>query len=92
MTATTQRTAPVLGQNEGRNDQVGAGSLPILPIADETDAAFRYSYAVLVHGKSVRRRLYLNLPSAEGAVRRAHDRGDEAHMVLVELVPVAGAV
>jgi hypothetical protein len=82
--------APVLVENEGRNDQVGTGSLPILPSDDEASAAFRHGHGVIVYGKSVRRRVYLNLPAAEGALRRAHDRGDEAYMVLVELVPVVG--
>lgn len=87
-----QRTAPVLVRDEGRNDQVGAGSLPILPSTDH-DAAefFRTSFAVLVRGKRVHRHLYFNLPAAERAVRRAHDRGDAADMILVELVPVTEA-
>ena len=53
------------------------------------DACFRHAYAILVRGKTVRRHLYFNLPAAERAVRRAMMRGDQASMLLVELVPVA---
>lgn len=49
---------------------------------------FRNSYAVLVRGRSVRRHLYFNLPGAQRAVERARARGDQADMVLVQLVPV----
>lgn len=56
---------------------------------DDTAAVFfRNCYAVLVRGKSVRRHLYFNLPAATRAVKRAHDRGDRADLVLVKLVPV----
>ncbi|QOR69139.1 hypothetical protein IM660_10370 [Ruania alkalisoli] len=71
-------------------------STPILPTpADsrsEIDAAefFRTSFAVLVRGKTVRRHLYFNLPAAERAVKRAHARGDDAELILVQLVPVDG--
>lgn len=51
------------------------------------DAAFADAFAVVVYGRATRRRIYLNLPSAESAVRRAHDRGDDASMTLVRLVP-----
>lgn len=56
----------------------------------ESDAAvfFRNAYAVLVRGKSVRRHLYFNLPGAQRVVERARRRGDQADMVLVQLVPV----
>ena len=49
-------------------------------------------YAVLVetpHG-NFRRRLYLTLASAQNARQRAHDRGQYAAIVLVQLVPVTG--
>lgn len=79
------------------DEQVGAGSFPILVAApsladSDTDAEayFRDCYAVLVRGKTVRRHLYFNLPAAERAVRRAEARGDSAAMVLVQLVPVRG--
>ncbi|QAY62904.1 hypothetical protein ET495_06200 [Xylanimonas allomyrinae] len=80
-------------EGEGFTDQVGAGSLPILPTAPDVDhdtaaVFFRTSFAVLVRGKSVRRHLYFNLPAAERAVRRALARGDRADLVLVRLVPV----
>lgn len=56
-------------------------------IAHAADA-FRNCYAVLVRGKTVRRHLYFSLAAAERAVKRAHDRGDQASLVLVMLVPV----
>ena len=37
-----------------------------------------------------RRRVYLSLHHATTAVQRAHAKGQSAHMVLCELVPVAG--
>lgn len=49
---------------------------------------FRNAYAVLVRGRSVRRHVYLNLPGAQRVVERARARGDQADMVLVQLVPV----
>lgn len=57
-----------------------------------TDAAdhFRTSYAVLVRGRSIRRHLYFNLPAAERVVKRAQNRGDQAELILVRLVPVDG--
>lgn len=52
------------------------------------------AYAVVVAGKTIRRHLYLNLPSAERAVQRAEARGHTAHMILVRLTPIdhTGAV
>lgn len=60
------------------------------PEISHSDAAerFRNCYAVLVRGKSVRRHLYLNLAAAERVVNRARARGDQADLVLVQLVPV----
>ena len=49
---------------------------------------FRNTYAVLVHGKTVRRHLYFNLPAADRAVKRALGRGDKAELILVRLVPI----
>lgn len=86
-------TAPVPAGDEGRNDQVGAGSdFIVANSADSVPEFFRYSYGVLVRGKSVRRHLYFNLPAAERSVRRARARGDVAELILVELVPVVGKV
>ena len=53
---------------------------------------FADAYAVLVVGKATRRHVFFNLPAAERAVDRAHSRGDDAVLVLVRLVPVAGTV
>lgn len=50
----------------------------------------RGAYAVVVSGKSVRRHLYFNLPSAEQAVRRAAERGYTAHLVAVRLEILEG--
>lgn len=62
------------------------------PVPHLTAAAARSRladcYAVVAAGKSVRKHLYFNLPSAERAVRRAHARGADAHLILVRLVPV----
>ena len=53
------------------------------------DAAevFADCFAVVVYGRSVRRHIYLALASAERAVHRAHERGDDASMTLVRLLP-----
>lgn len=56
--------------------------------SSDISASFRGCYAVLVHGKRVRRHLYFNLPAASNAVRRAHSKGYAADMILVQLVPV----
>ena len=55
--------------------------------------ALAHGHAVLVSTPSGRwsRRLYLSLHSADKAMQRAQDRGQVAHCVLVELVPVPGA-
>lgn len=74
-----------------RSETQPGGLVPILPPASDTETAFRHAYAILVRGKAVRRHLFLSLPAAERAVRRAHGRGDSAEMILVELVPVAKA-
>lgn len=50
---------------------------------------------VRVNGEHYRRRVYLNLPSAQRAVERARHRGQGAEIVLCQLVPagvVAGEV
>ncbi|CAN5322732.1 hypothetical protein BH11ACT1_BH11ACT1_18160 [soil metagenome] len=96
-----RRTAAPGWKTEGGTANQPGGLSPIVPTdADvRTDRAardaaaverFRDAYAVLVRGATVRRHLYLNLPAAERVVRRAIERGDDAHMVLVRLVPVRG--
>lgn len=45
----------------------------------------RGAYAVVVSGKTVRRHLYFNLPSAEQAMRRAAEKGYTAHLIAVRL-------
>lgn len=64
----------------------------LAPCADvpsgEIEQSFRGCFAVLVHGKSVRRHLYFNLPAAQNAVKRAHAKGYRAGMILVQLVTV----
>lgn len=59
-------------------------------ITRAASAAFDDAHAVIVSGRTIRRHLYFNLPAAERAVKRARARGDDAAMVLVRLVPVAG--
>jgi hypothetical protein len=75
---------------EAALEDLAGGSINTHSTADLPDAAehFRGAYAVLVRGKTVRRHLYLNLPAAERAERRARLRGDHADLLLVQLVPV----
>lgn len=91
MTNPRHAGAPGLQTEGGAENQAG-GPLPIVggTPSDSDDGAvfFRDCYAVLVRGKTVRRHLYFNLPAAERAVRRARGRGDQADMVLVQLVPI----
>jgi hypothetical protein len=47
-----------------------------------------YVVVVQVGEDRLRRRVYLNLPSAQRAVERAQDRGHEASVVLCQLQPV----
>ena len=70
------------------SERMTNGSSPIVDPETVAVVAFTGCYAVLVRGKSVRRHLYLSLPAAERAVRRAPARGDLADLVLVELMPV----
>jgi hypothetical protein len=71
-----------------------AGDIRILPPqtrhAAEAVSRFRDAYAVVVIGKAARRHVFFGLPAAERAVKRAHDRGDYAELVLVRLMPVTG--
>jgi hypothetical protein len=53
-------------------------------------ARFEDAYAVVVIGKATRRHVFFGLPAAERTVKRAHDRGDYAELVLVRLIPVTG--
>lgn len=55
-------------------------------------AAVEHAHAVVVETPAgrVNRRLFLSLHSAERALDRARERGHEATMLLVELVPVLG--
>ncbi|GAA5025339.1 hypothetical protein GCM10023258_18180 [Terrabacter aeriphilus] len=48
------------------------------------------AYAVLVHGPSIRTRVYTTLAGAERAVARARARGEWVEMCLVRLVPARG--
>lgn len=70
-----------------RNDHDGNGP-DDQSTASAATVAFRDAYAVLVRGKSVRRRLFLSIAAAERTVKRAHARGAFAEMVLVKMVPV----
>lgn len=59
---------------------------------DSFERAIADAYAVLVVTPRGRyqRRLYLSLHSADAAMRRARERGQEAACVLVRLVPETG--
>ena len=46
------------------------------------------AYAAVVHGTSVRMRVYNTLAGAENAVARAKERGQAAEITLVRLMPV----
>lgn len=91
---TAQRTALDVGNIEGGNDQVGAGSRSTL--VDTTHARpvptpCIDGYAVIVSTeRGARRRLYLSLHSASKAAERSRDRGHDVELVLVRLVPVEG--
>lgn len=55
-------------------------------------AAFEHAHAVVVETSAgrVNRRLYFSLHSAEKALGRARDRGDDASILVVKLVPIVG--
>jgi hypothetical protein len=73
---------------EGGVDQVGAGSLRILPTtADVDDVPHGHALLLTMGG---RRRVVLSTGAADRAVRRAHGRGDVVSVELVRLVPVGG--
>ena len=74
---------------------MGGFSLSILP--DYSDKFAEYAqgvYVVVVEStdERMRRRVYLNLPSAQRAVVRAQDRGHEARLYLARLDVVGGAL
>ena len=87
-------TAPVLAEDEGRNDQVGAGSSSIVARSvDAWDEFARYVdgtfvVVVLLTGGKYRRRAYLTVRAAQNAARRAQERGENAVVILSELKPL----
>ena len=73
----------------------GGFSLSILPVAADRYAEYAQGVYVVVVETSddrMRRRVYLNLPSAQKAVTRAQDRGHEARLFLARLDIVGGAL
>ena len=76
----------------GRSTLILGQCAPSTSVEREALRRFTDAYAVLVVGKATRRHVFFNLPAAERAVDRAHSRGDDAVLVLVRLVPVAGTV
>lgn len=71
----------------------GGFSLSILPVAADKFAQYAQGVYVVVVETSddrMRRRVYLNLPSAQKAVQRAQERGHEARLYLARLDVVGG--
>lgn len=97
----------MLHRNEKTPGRVGPGGIhkefsqdelePIVPARADArtltpaESRFHDAYAVLVTGKAVRRHVYFNLPSAQRAVERAHARGADAELMLVQLKVVTGS-
>lgn len=73
----------------------GGFSLSSVPVAADRYAEYAQGVYVVVVETSddrMRRRVYLNLPSAQKAVTRAQDRGHEARLYLARLDIVGGAL
>ena len=93
-----KRSRPVGTNHQAANIATGiddnAHSTPPEPL-DAVDAAGVvdgvHVVVVRVDGEHYRRRVYLNLPSANRAVARARSRGQGAEVILCQLVP-AGLV
>lgn len=85
--------------NRAANEQAGRPTLSAESTATEPLSALDaagvvdgvHVVVVRVDGEHYRRRVYLNLPSAQRAVERARARGRGAEIVLCQLVP-AGVV
>lgn len=83
------------GRDQEKTSLTADSSLVILP--DYSDKFAEYVqgvYVVVVETSDdrMRRRVYLNLPSAQKAVARAEDRGHEARLYLARLDVVGGAL
>ena len=93
-------TAKKIGHAGNVTDQekthIAAGfSLSSVPVAADRYAEYAQGVYVVVVETSddrMRRRVYLNLPSAQKAVTRAQDRGHEARLFLARLDIVGGAL
>lgn len=83
------------GRDQEKTDMTAGISLSILPVAADKFADYAQGVYVVVVETSderMRRRVYLNLPSAQKAVVRAQDRGHEARLYLARLDVVGGAL
>ena len=94
--STAKKIPPMGSGRDQEKTHIAAGfSLSILPVAADKFAEYAQGVYVVVVETSddrMRRRVYLNLPSAQKAVARAQDRGHEARLYLARLDVVGGAL
>lgn len=94
--STAKKIGPVGCGTDLEKTHFAAGfSLSSLPVAADKYAEYAQGVYVVVVETSderMRRRVYLNLPSAQKAVARAEERGHEARLYLARLDIVGGAL
>jgi hypothetical protein len=86
MSLEAQRAGPRTDSPEAAEPRTGHTSTR----AQSTDIGAAYLVIVVSPYGQPRRRPYLSLHHATTAVQRAHAKGQPAHMMLCQLVPVTG--